>query len=182
MNSQKNKNLKKDSAKKRFDISSYISPLDTVTTTDADEILGSVLPLVQSSHSPLFIFTILNFVFSNIFGINDPNYSLRLLTSIMIWNFFAEGTMNGMGSILSKASILTKIYLPKWTIVVSSTLHIFFTYLLNIIIIILFFAWSAYPQAQTIFVVVFAPLRPILLKIYLLFFSKKALNISSCPA
>ncbi len=57
MNIQKNKNLDNESLKKRFDISTYISSLDTVIRTDADETLGSVLPLVQSSHSPLFVFT-----------------------------------------------------------------------------------------------------------------------------
>ena len=48
--------------KKRLTISNYASSLDTVITTDADERLGSVLPLVQSSHTPLFIFAENTFV------------------------------------------------------------------------------------------------------------------------
>jgi len=56
MNTKTNKNEKDYSAKKRFEISSYISSVDTVTKCNADDTLGSVLPLVQSSHSPLFVF------------------------------------------------------------------------------------------------------------------------------
>jgi len=57
MNTQTNTNIEDDSAKKPFDISSYISSIDDVTTSEADDTLGSVMPLLQSSHSPLFVFT-----------------------------------------------------------------------------------------------------------------------------
>lgn len=57
MNKQINQTLGDDSAAKRFEISSYISSMDSIVKSDADDTLGSVLPLVQSSHSPLFIFT-----------------------------------------------------------------------------------------------------------------------------
>ncbi|HZJ18383.1 MAG TPA: CBS domain-containing protein [Patescibacteria group bacterium] len=56
MNKQPNKNLEDESSKKRFKISSYISSTDTVIKSDVDDTLGSVMPLVQSSHSALFIF------------------------------------------------------------------------------------------------------------------------------
>jgi CBS domain-containing protein/ribosome-associated translation inhibitor RaiA len=39
-----------------FDISSYISSSDEVVKCDSDDTLGSVLPLVQSGHSPLLVF------------------------------------------------------------------------------------------------------------------------------
>lgn len=38
-------------------IEKYITPLDTVVTADADKTLGAVLPRVQSSHSPIFVFS-----------------------------------------------------------------------------------------------------------------------------
>jgi ABC-type polysaccharide/polyol phosphate export permease len=62
----------------------------------------------------------------------------------MLWNFFAEGTMTGLGSILSKAGILTKIKLPVWAIVVASSVHICISFLINLIILILFFIYYAY--------------------------------------
>lgn len=49
--------------------------------------------------------------------------------------------MVGMTSIIAKAGILTKIYLPKWTIIVASTLHILISYSLNILVVVFFFAF-----------------------------------------
>ncbi|MCR4329236.1 MAG: CBS domain-containing protein [Candidatus Roizmanbacteria bacterium] len=56
MNTQLNKTKKYDTASKRYEISSYISSVDTVTKCNANDTLGSALPLVKSSHSPLFVF------------------------------------------------------------------------------------------------------------------------------
>lgn len=105
---------------------------------------GSVLGYAWSLLKPLMIFTILNFVFSNIFGRTDPLYSLKLITSLIIWNFFSEGTMTGLTSIISKAGILTKIKLPKWTIVVASTTHICITFCLNLIVLGGFYLFYGY--------------------------------------
>ncbi len=116
---------------------------------------GSVLGYLWALLKPLLIFTILNFVFSNIFGQKDPNYSLKLLTSLVMWNFFAEGTMTGMVSIVSKAGILTKIYLPKWAVVIASTLHILFTYILNLFIVLIFFIFYGFlPSFADIFALI----------------------------
>jgi len=104
----------------------------------------SVLGYFWSLLKPLSIFIILNFVFSHIFGVTDNLYSLKLLTSLMIWNFFAEGTLTGLCSIQAKAGILTKIYLPKWTMIIAAISHILITYLINIIVIALFFIFYRY--------------------------------------
>ena len=70
---------------------------------------GSILGYVWALLKPLLIFLILNFVFSNLFGRGIENYSLQLLTGIIMWNYFAEGTMVGLSSLLNKAGIITKI-------------------------------------------------------------------------
>lgn len=87
---------------------------------------------------PLLIFLILNFVFSNIFG-GGVKFSLGLLTGIILWSFFAECTMVGMTSLLNKAHIITKIYIPKWVIVVSSTLNTLLNFFLNLLVLVVFF-------------------------------------------
>jgi len=56
MKTQTNKTTKNNSASKRFEVSSYISSMESIIKSEADDTLGSVLPLVQSSHSPLFVF------------------------------------------------------------------------------------------------------------------------------
>ena len=104
---------------------------------------GSVLGYLWALLKPLMTFAVLNFVFSSMFnprssGIN--NYSLQLLVGLMMFYFFAEGTSAGMSSLLSKAQLVTKIYVPRWTIILASTINATLIFLLNLVVIIFFFA------------------------------------------
>lgn len=115
---------------------------------------GSVLGYVWALLKPLLMFAILNFVFSSIFnprGIGGEYYSLSLLVSIILFNFFSEGTMAGMNSLLSKSQLVTKIYVPRWTIILASTLNSALIFLMNLIIIVVFFAYKQFlPSGEAI--------------------------------
>lgn len=103
---------------------------------------GSALGYVWAILKPLLMFSIFNFVFSSIFNFRNsgtPLYPLELLTSLLLFNFFSEGTMSGMSSLLSKAQLVTKIYIPRWTIVLSSTINALFVFGMNLIVLVLFF-------------------------------------------
>ncbi len=103
---------------------------------------GSVLGYFWALLKPLLTFLILNFVFSTIFDNSGiQNYSLQLLISIMLFNFFAEGTMAGLHSFFAKSSLVTKIYVPRWTIVIASTVNATLIFAMNLIVITIFFAW-----------------------------------------
>ncbi len=102
--------------------------------------LGYVWALLK----PLLFFAILNFVFSSIFNfknIGTPFYTLELLTAFLMFNFFAEGTLSGMSALLSKGQLVTKIALPRWTLVVASTLNSFLVFLTNLVVVIGFFVY-----------------------------------------
>lgn len=104
---------------------------------------GSVLGYLWAILKPLLMFTILNFVFSSIFnprGTGNEYYSLQLLVGIILFNFFSEGTMAGMTSLLSKSQLVTKIYVPRWTIILASTLNAAMIFLMNLLVIVFFFA------------------------------------------
>lgn len=105
---------------------------------------GSVLGYVWALLKPLLMFSILNFVFSSIFnprGTGNEYYTLQLLTAIIMFNFFSEGSMASMSSLLNKSQLVTKIYIPRWTIIVASTLNSALVYVMNLAIIIAFFVW-----------------------------------------
>lgn len=113
---------------------------------------GSVLGYVWAILKPLLMFLILNFVFSSIFnprGTGTPFYSIQLLTSIMLFNFFAEGTMAGLLSLMHKSTLVTKIYVPRWTIIVAATLNSLLIFLMNLIVIALFFVWYGFLPSLT---------------------------------
>ena len=108
---------------------------------------GSFLGYVWALLKPLLTFLILNFVFSTIFNPRNSgiqHFSLQLLTSIMLFNFFSEGTMAGLNSLMGKASLVTKIYVPRWTIVLASTLNASLIFAMNLIIIAVFFTWYGF--------------------------------------
>ena len=105
---------------------------------------GSVLGYVWALLKPLLMFAILNFVFSSIFnprGTGNEYYTLQLLTAIIMFNFFSEGSMASMSSLLNKSQLVTKIYIPRWTIIVASTLNSALVYAMNLVVIAIFFAW-----------------------------------------
>jgi ABC-2 type transport system permease protein len=108
---------------------------------------GSVLGYLWALLKPLLMFAILNFVFSSVFnarGIGTEHYSLQLLVAIILFNFFSEGTTAGMNSLLLKSQLVTKIYIPRWTIILAATLNSAMIFLMNLIVIISFFTFKAF--------------------------------------
>ncbi len=103
---------------------------------------GSVLGYVWAILKPLALFVILNFVFSSLFNTRNnglPYYTLELLTGLLLFNFFSEGTMSGLSSLVSKSELVTKIYIPRWILVLSSTLNSFLIFLANLVVLAMFF-------------------------------------------
>ena len=61
-----------------------------------------------------------------------------------MFNFFSEGTSAGMQSLVGKAQLVTKIYIPRWTIIMASTLNAAMIYVMNLVVVVIFFAWSRF--------------------------------------
>ncbi len=116
---------------------------------------GSVLGYLWALLKPLLMFSILNFVFSSIFAARGQGmeyYSLQLLVGILMFNFFSEGTNAGMQSLLSKSQLVTKIYIPRWTLILASTLNAALIYIMNLSVVLVFFAWKQFlPSFGSIF-------------------------------
>ncbi len=108
---------------------------------------GSVLGYMWALLKPLLTFAVLNFVFSSMFnprGTGLDTYSLQLLVALMMFYFFSEGTSAGMNSLLSKAQLVTKIYVPRWTIILASTVNATLIFLMNLLVIAFFFALKGF--------------------------------------
>ena len=54
------------------------------------------------------------FVFSTLFASDIPNYSAYLLIGIVCFNFFSESCGMSLTSILGNASLINKVYVPKY--------------------------------------------------------------------
>jgi len=108
---------------------------------------GSWLGAIWVFLKPFCLFLVMNFVFSHLFFKNNPTYPMRLLAGLVLWFFFAEATTVGMNSLLTKAEIIKKVYIPKWLIIVSATIHSALAFLFNLVILFLFlFAYNIFPN------------------------------------
>jgi ABC-2 type transport system permease protein len=101
---------------------------------------GSALGYLWSLLRPLFLFVILYFVFANFLGLGDdiPHYPVYLLTGIVVWNFFAEITNNGVSAIVSRGDLIRKLNFPKYVIVLSGAVSALINLLLNSVVIAIF--------------------------------------------
>ena len=103
---------------------------------------GSVLGYLWSLLRPLFLFIILYVVFVYFLRIGGdiPHWPVSMLLGIVLWNFFAEVTNNGVTSIVNRGDVIRKINFPKYVIVIAGTISAFINLLLNLVVIAIFIA------------------------------------------
>jgi len=101
---------------------------------------GSILGYAWSLLRPLLLFLILYVVFIKFLkiGAGVPHYPIYLLLGIVLWNFFNEMTVQSLGSIVGRGDLIRKIKIPRWTIVISSSISALINLLLNLIVIAVF--------------------------------------------
>lgn len=79
----------------------------------------SVLGVLWTVLNPLCMMVILSIVFSNIFKFDIENFPLYILSGQVIFNFFSDATTSSMTSILFNASLIKKVYVPKYLFVLA---------------------------------------------------------------
>ncbi|OGY23540.1 MAG: hypothetical protein A2Y57_01615 [Candidatus Woykebacteria bacterium RBG_13_40_7b] len=119
---------------------------------------GSILGYVWSLVKPLLLFGVLYVVFSIFFrfGEGAKNYPVYLLLGIVMWTFFFDGTMNGMRSIVIRGDLIRKVNFPKIIIVIAAIITAFLSFLLNLIVVFVFLAFSKVDL--TIYALAFIPI------------------------
>ena len=113
---------------------------------------GSILGYAWSLLRPLFLFIILYIVFARFLKVGGsiPHFPVYLLLGIVLWNYFAEVTMGGVGAIVSQGDLLRKINFPKYVLILAGSFSAFINLILNFIVIAFFMfltdvsvSWSA---------------------------------------
>jgi len=99
---------------------------------------GSFLGYVWTLVKPLMLFGVLYVIFTFFFNLGKgiPNYPAYLLVGVVMWAFFAESTMSGLHTIVSRGDLIKKIDFPKLVIVFSSSVTALLTFTLNLIVIV----------------------------------------------
>lgn len=101
---------------------------------------SSSLGYVWSVLRPLMMFVILYVVFTYIFKIGKgvPHYPVYLLLGIIVWNFFTETTIIGMGSVVGKGDLIRKISIPRYLTVLSSSASALINLGINLVVVFIF--------------------------------------------
>ncbi len=112
---------------------------------------NSILGYSWSLLRPLLLFLILYLVFAKFlkFGADIPHYPIYLLLGIVLWNFFAEMTTQSLGSIVARGDLIRKIRIPRWIIVLSSSVSALINLGLNLIVVAIFMVFNHVSLMET---------------------------------
>lgn len=110
---------------------------------------GTILGYFWSLLNPFLMLVVLYSVFSLFADFDIENYQLYLLLGIIVWNFVSESTNSSITSLVNKKDLLRKFNFPSESIIVSSNISSFITFVLNFMVFLLFslffdvsFSWT----------------------------------------
>jgi len=117
---------------------------------------NSVLGYVWSLLKPLCLFAIMYVVFTYIIplGKGIPHYSVYLLLGIVMWNFFVESTMIGSTSIVARGDLIRKIRIPRYLVVISSSMSALINLGLSLIVVFIFALFNGVMPSLSWFLVI----------------------------
>lgn len=102
----------------------------------------SVLGVFWSFLNPLLTMIVQYIVFSNLFRFDIPYYPVYLLCGIIIFNYFSEACGMALTSILGNASLITKVYVPKYIYPLTRILSSMVNLLISIIPLLIVVVFS----------------------------------------
>ena len=95
----------------------------------------SVLGVLWTLLNPLFMMIILSVVFSNLFKFDVENYSLYILSGQVVFNFFSGATTDAMSAIFGNASLIKKVYVPKYLYPLSTVIYNYIIFLISLVVL-----------------------------------------------
>jgi lipopolysaccharide transport system permease protein len=82
----------------------------------------SALGFLWSLLNPLAMMVVLTLFYAFVFKSGISNFPLFVLPPLLVWRFFAISTSASLESIAGNSSLVTKVFLPRWLLVISSNL------------------------------------------------------------
>ncbi len=116
---------------------------------------NSFLGIFWTFLQPLLTMIVLVLVFSNVFGGSSSGvvcYPIYVLCGRLIYECFTQSTKRAMRSIRNSASVIKKVYVPKYVYPLSNVLANFVTFLISLSVLVVVFAFfyifqrSQYPE------------------------------------
>ncbi len=115
----------------------------------------SYLGIIWSLLEPLLTTIVLTIVFGTLFENKNPTFPVYILCGRLLYTFFSQSTTAAVKSIRVNASMIKKVYVPKYLYPLSSILFNYVIFLLSLIILcILAVVFHVYPNLNTFGVVI----------------------------
>lgn len=111
----------------------------------------SIFGILWSVLNPLLMMLVVSSVFSYVFRQNIENFPVYLILGQILFNFFAESTTVSMSSVLSSASLIKKVYVPKYIFPLQKTMFSFVNFIISFIAIFIVFVIYRIPLKISMF-------------------------------
>ncbi len=110
----------------------------------------SVLGMLWSVLNPLGMMIIMTIVFSHVFRQNIENFPVYLMCGQVVFNFYNEASSMAMSSILGNASLIRKVYVPKYLFPTSKVCSSFVNLLTSFIALTIVVVATGTPVSWTL--------------------------------
>jgi ABC-type polysaccharide/polyol phosphate export permease len=97
----------------------------------------SVLGFIWMMLNPLLMMVVLSVVFSGMFRVATKNYTVYLLSGIVMWNLFSQSTSVTVRSFLDNSNLIKKLYIPKAVFPLSSVLSAVINFVFSLVPLLL---------------------------------------------
>jgi homopolymeric O-antigen transport system permease protein len=125
----------------------------------------SVLGVAWTMLNPLMMMIILSIVFSQLFAISVKSYPAYILSGLIVWNFFAQGTNAAMSGLIWGGSLIQRIYVPRTSFGISAIFTALVNFVLSIVPLVLVMLFT---QISVHWSILFIPVSVFLLACYAL--------------
>ena len=115
----------------------------------------TILGMGWSILSPLLTLLVMRLVFTQFFGRNVEHYTTYLFAGNLMFSYFRESTNGGMQSLMSNASIFTKINVPKYMFLFSKNVSAVINFGLTLVVFFIFVALDGVPFHFSMFGVIY---------------------------
>ena len=123
---------------------------------------NSYLGVIWTLLEPLLTMIVLTLVFSKLLGKGTQDFPVYILTGRLLYSFFSNGTKAALKSVRSNASMIKKVYVPKYMYPFASVLSGYVIFLISLIVLaIVAVARGVYPTLQLVWILI--PLVQILI-------------------
>ena len=111
----------------------------------------STLGVIWSVLNPLLTMIVLTNVFGVLLRIQVPNFATYYIVGSCIWTFFSEATTNSLNSVIGSASLIKKVYIPKYMFPLEKCLFALVNFAFTLIaVLVVMIAQGVYPTWTTL--------------------------------